>query len=495
MRNPSKKLSVFLFVAGLFSLGVFAQESEKKTRELFLVKDVPQSLAFDYDIGEIAIGNPSVVSVVADRVKKRVILSPLEAGETALLIFDAAGKQRDSVQIMVTSADLDQFVRDLKFVFRDIEGLQYRRVGRKVIVEGEVYLKGDLDRIHDVLRGNDFVVDHVSLSQDTQRILARRIKDEINISGVDVTTSKDRIVLKGEVTSEDESARSEKLAQIYVDKANIVNALSVNPKKAGARAAKLVQVSAYFVELNKSFLRNFSFSWTPIANTQLSYDTQSGRFNFLAIVTEFLPKLDTAKALGVARVFENPSVSVKSGESAKIFSGVEISVPVSDGRGGFAQSPPKQVGVTLDVSPTADERDFIDLKVGVDVSKPGSSPISGSFLTTDSKISTVQYVRSGETIAIGGVLRSAFTETRDTPPSQPFAFKPLGSDGGGVTSSFGNIFQIFKSRAQSMDRTMVIIFITPEILVSARDSSRAIREKMNLHNLEVGAGGDGEGSE
>lgn len=479
----------------LISISLSAQEAERKSREIFMVKDVPQSLGFDYDIGEIAIGNPSVVSVVADRVKKRVVLSPLESGETALLVFDALGKQRDSIQITVTSADLDQFVKDLRFMFRDIEGLQFRRVGRKIILEGEVYLKSDLDRIHEVLRGNDFVVDLVALSQDTQRILARRIKDEISVSGVDVTTSKDRIVLKGEVTSEEESNRAEKLAQIYVDKANIVNALSINPKKAGAKAAKLVQVTAYFVELNKSFMRNFSFAWTPIANTQVSYDTTSGKINFLAIVTEFFPKLNTAKALGVARVFENPSISVKSGESAKIFSGVELSVPVSDGRGGFTQSQPKQVGVGLDVTPTADERDFVDLKIAVDVSKLGSAPSAGSVLTTESKINTVQYVRSGETIAIGGVLRSAFTDSKDVPPSQPFQWQPLGSDQPGVTSSFGNIFQIFKSRASSMDRTMVVVFVTPEILTSARDSNRGLKEQINLNTLEAGANPNGEGFE
>src|SRR5436189_5672045 len=101
---------------------------EKKSgREYFLVKDVPQSRSFEYDIGEIAIGNPSVVSVVADRARRRIVLSPLETGETALLIFDANGKQRDNIQITVTSADLDQFVKDLKFLFRDIEGLRFRR--------------------------------------------------------------------------------------------------------------------------------------------------------------------------------------------------------------------------------------------------------------------------------------------------------------------------------------------------------------------------------
>lgn len=465
--------------------------SPKMTKELFLVKDVPQTLSFDYDIGEIAIGNPGVVSVVADRVKRRIVLSPLEAGDTALIVFDADGKQRDNVQITVTSADLDQFVRDLKFLFRDIEGLSFRRVGRKIIIEGEVYLKSDLDRIREVLRGNDFVVDLVSLSQDTQRILARRIKDEINVAGVEVTTTKDRIVLKGEVTSEEESARLEKLAAIYVDKSNIVNALAVNPKKQGAKAAKLIQVSAYFVELNKSFFRNFNFSWTPIANVQFSYGPGVGGtrdYNFFAVVTEFLPKLNMAKALGVARVFENPTVSVKSGENASIFSGGTLLIPIQNEKG-ETRAENVNTGVTLNVTPAVDDRDFIDLKVGVDVSKLGSSPVQGGVYTTSSKVNTSHYIRSGETVALGGVLRSAFSDIKDAQPGSPFAFQPAGADGPSVSSSFGNIFQLFKSRATNMDRNMVIVFITPEVLVSARDSGRNVKEHMNLNSLEAGTQG------
>ncbi len=486
MRNLSKILIIFILgFSSLYAQGQLQTDDKKATKELFLVKDVPQSLSFDYDIGEIAIGNPAVVSVVADRAKRRVVLSPLDAGETALLVFDSNGRQRDSVQITVTSADLDQFVRDLKFLFRDIEGLAFRRVGRKVIVEGEVYLKNDLDRIREVLRGNDFVVDLVTLSQDTQRILARRIKDEINVAGVEVTTTKDRIVLKGEVISEEESARLEKLASIYVDKANIVNALSINPKKQGAKAAKLIQVSAYFVELNKSFLRNFNFSWTPVANVTLGF-LNSTNAQYGLIFSEFLPKLDLAKALGVARVFENPTLTVKSGEAANIFSGGNLSLPVRSEGGGFTAKDVR-TGVTLNVTPTVDDKDFIDIKIGIEVSKIGNTPVDSGVFTTESRINTAHYVRSGETVAIGGVLRSSFSDVKDAPPNRPFSFQPLGSQGTEITSSFGNIFQIYKSRATNTDRTMVIIFITPEVLVSVRDASKQLKEQMNLQNLETGA--------
>jgi len=463
---------------------------EIRSREVFAVKDIPQTIDFEYDIGEIAIGNPGIASVVVDRPKRRMVVSPLNVGETAILVFDTRGIQRDNIQIAVTSTDLDQFTKDLKFLFRDIEGLATRRVGRKIVLEGEVYLQKDLDRIRQVLSGNDFVVNLVTLSQDTQRILARRIKNEIGISGVEVDTARDRIVLKGEVATEQEKERAEKMALIYVSPDRLVNVIAVNPNRQGARPDKLVQVSAHFVQLNKAFLRQFNFSWTPIASVQAGFQYPSGDgnpFNLFAVLTDFLPRLNTAKALGVARVFENPTVSVKSGEAASVKSGASL-FPQSllrDGSSTFAGDSPISVGVTLDVTPTADDRDFVDMKINVNVDSFGSSPTgSQGILVNQSSVQTSNYVRSGETVAIGGVIRSAFTDVKDAPPGSPFTFSVPGNDQVQFQSTLGNIFQIFKNRNINQDKSMFIVFITPEILVSAREASHELRDHMNMKTLE-----------
>lgn len=482
---------------------VFGSDGDEQVREreVFLVVNVPRTVNFDYDIGEIAVGRPQIASVVVDRPRRRMVVSPLQVGETAILVFDARGVQRDKIQVIVTSQDLDQFIRDLKFLLRDIEGLTARTVGNRVVLEGEVYLREDLDRIEQLIRGNSFVVNLVSLSQDTQRILARRIKNEIKISGVEVDVARDRLVLRGEVATDAEKERAELIARIYIPQADkLVNVISVNPNRQGARPSKLVQVTAHFVELNKSFLRNFNFAWTPIANIQagLTVPTISGAdpWFFSGTLTEFLPRLSTAKALGVARVFQNPSLSVKSGDAASIRSGASI-YPFQVAQDANTTSQPGSgepinIGLDLSVTPTADDRDFVDMTVNVSVRSLGSAAASvQSILINESAINTSHYVRSGETVAIGGVLRSSFVDAKDVPPTQPFVFSPPG--GGGsvqVPSSFGNIFQVFKNRTISQDRSMFIVFITPEILVSARDASRELRRQINLESVDPVSAGD-----
>lgn len=463
-----------------------------RNRELLLVVNVPRTIEFDYDIGEIALGNPSIAAPILDRPRRRMIVSPLSPGQTAILLFDTRGIQRDKIELVVTSSDLDQYVKDLKFLLRDIEGLSFKRVGSRIIMEGEVFLQSDLDRIKEVIEGNNAIVSLVSLSRDTQRILARRIKNEINISGVEVETVRDRIVLKGEVASEQESQRSQKMAEIYVTADKIVNVIAVNPDRKGSRPSRLVQITAYFVELNKSFLRSFSFSWSPVVLGQGQvgpFPTPAGGnpFSFAAVLTDFIPRLSTAKALGVARVFHNPSVSVKSGETASINSGGQIYLQSTDDKGQIVTSgEPVPIGVNLNVTPTADDRDFVDMKVGVSVRALGSSTAQvQGVIVNESSVDTSNYVRSGETVAIGGVVKSSFVDVKDAP--QPFSFQAAAQTDA-ITPTLGNIFSVFKSRAINQDRSIFIVFVTPEILVSAREASREIRQKMNLDTVEPIAG-------
>jgi pilus assembly protein CpaC len=455
---------------------------------------VPRTIEFDYDIGEIAIGNPSIAAPILDRPRRRMIVSPLSPGQTAILLFDSRGIQRDKIELVVTSSDLDAYVKDLKFLLRDIEGLSFKRVGSRIIIEGEVFLQADLDRIAEVTAGNTSVVNLVGLSRDTQRILTRRIKNEINISGVEVENVRDRVVLKGEVATEQEKERAGLIAGIYVPADKIVNVIAVNPDRKNSRPARLVQISAHFVELNKSFMRNFSFSWAPVALAQTQvgpFPTPAGQepFSFAAVLSDFLPRLSTAKALGVARVFHNPSVSVKSGEVAAINSGGQLFLQSVNQQGQLVTSgEPVPIGVTLNVTPTADERDFIDMKVSVSVRALGSSTAEvQGVIVNESSVDTSNYVRSGETVALGGVVKTSMVDIKDAP--QPFGFQAPGLTAP-VTPALGNIFNVFKSRAMNQDRSIFIVFVTPEILVSARDASKDIRQKINLDAVEPVAGDD-----
>jgi len=59
-------------------------------------------------------------------------------------------------------------------------------------------------------------------------------------------------------------------------------------------------------------------SYNPVTTSQTFAGTLSGSIN------DILPKINYYKALGIARVIENPTVSVKSGSPARISSGTRV---------------------------------------------------------------------------------------------------------------------------------------------------------------------------
>ncbi|MGA0164510.1 MAG: hypothetical protein ACO3LE_09770, partial [Bdellovibrionota bacterium] len=56
-------------------IDIISESSGIRQSELFVVRDIPRTVDFDYDIGEIAIGNPSIATVVVDRPKRRMVIS------------------------------------------------------------------------------------------------------------------------------------------------------------------------------------------------------------------------------------------------------------------------------------------------------------------------------------------------------------------------------------------------------------------------------------
>jgi pilus assembly protein CpaC len=152
---------------------------------------------------------------------------------------------------------------------------------------------------------------------------------------------------------------------------------------------------------------------------------------------------------------------------------------------------PIPLGVDLNVTPTADDRDFVDMKVNLSVKALGSTTqaVQGK-IVNESSVDTSNYVRSGETVALGGIVKTSMIDVKDAPV--PFAIQnPLGDQP--IVPALGNIFSVFKSRAINQDRTIFIVFVTPEILISARDASRELRQKINLDSVEPIAGDENGG--
>jgi pilus assembly protein CpaC len=487
-----KSAAAFLLMASmlLFVAPTFAQQNQPADE--YLVTNNPKIKNTSYNIGNITIGDPNIVNFKADRKKNRITLFPKNPGTTSVIIFDQKGAQKEVLNLAVYSTDPERLLQDVKQLLVDVEGITIKRVGQKIIIDGSVLLGSELARIQKISANTNQIVSLVTINPDTERLLAKRISKEIGMDEVNVRTVKGKILLEGEVYSAEAKVKAEKIASLYAG--SVINTLEVRAVPNPPVRKDTVQVTAHFVEVAKNFSKNFNFKWSPIPqvgiNSSYRINPVTGSDSFTGALTgtavDLLPRLNYFKALGVARVLENPTVSVKSGDTATIESGTQVGFPVIQPNGSAAIEF-KNVGALLKIKPYVQGSD-IDMEIQVKMSSLGSPEVSGGIAISQNSIDTTQLVRSGESVVIGGLIRNSYRQALDRPPNS------AGGGGGNSTPQatsdqfvdpfpMGSLFTLFKSTEESKQRSQFMIFITPSILKFSKDANKELKDSFNLYEV------------
>jgi Flp pilus assembly secretin CpaC len=164
-------------------------------------------------------------------------------------------------------------------------------------------------------------------------------------------------------------------------------------------------------------------------------------------------------------VLESPSVAVKSGDTATVFSGAKVPFAVQ-GAAGQTSVQYEQVGVKLDVTPWARGGD-VDLDIGIEVSALGEIATSGYQLIDTSTIRTSGYCRAGESVVIGGLERvSDRIEYNRVPEAGDAAVAPL--------------LTLYRSKDYKKSKSRFLVFITPQVFASSSEANTEIRNQFDL---------------
>ncbi|MCB0271828.1 MAG: pilus assembly protein N-terminal domain-containing protein [Bdellovibrionales bacterium] len=479
-----KKIAVF-FLMFLFASGAFAQSKQDVT----LVVNNPKVMQYSHTIGNITVGDPEVVNFRADRNKKRITLIPKNAGTTSLFVYDQKGTQKEVLNITVYNTDPETLLTEIRELLVDIEGIEIKRVGSNIVIDGEVVLPSDLSRIKQVAKTSKNIVDLTTLNKDANDLLAKRIEREIGYDEVSVRNVKGKILLEGEVYTKQARDKAEKIANLY--SSSVINALEIREIADPPHRADTIQVTAHFVEVSKNFSKNFNFRWTPVpaigVNGSYTFNPVSNSENFTGAVTgtasDILPKLNLFRTMGIARVLENPTVSVKSGDQAVIESGTKLGFPVAQANGSVSLEF-QNVGALLKIEPKTIGTD-IDMNIEVKVSSLGSPDINGGVAISENLVQTSQLVRSGQSVVIGGLVRHSFRQAFDRPPSASAGGStPVASSEQFVDPfPLGSLFTLFKSNDLSKQRSQFMIFITPRIVKFSQDANKELKDNFNLYDV------------
>ncbi len=197
-----------------------------------------QVIETDFEVAKIGTGDPEVCETT--RVgPQEILLNAKQVGSTNILLWDKQNLRQELVVTVGRVKDSQSLSEDVQRLLQDIEGVSVRIAGDRVVVEGEVYSEEDLNRVEDVVSEMPNVVNLVRTSPTLKNIIAEEIRNTIGISTVKVKPTRNNYILEGTVRSEDARNRAEQIARAYSDE--IINVLKVQravakPKKRPPRA-------------------------------------------------------------------------------------------------------------------------------------------------------------------------------------------------------------------------------------------------------------------
>jgi len=394
-------------------------------------------------------------------------------------------------RIEVRKSKLDAVVREMQSLLGDIEGITIKIVNNKVIVDGQILLPRDMNRIYNVVsQFGEQASSLVTLSPLAQKKIAEFIARDINNPEIEVRAVNDKFILQGVASSEDEKNRAEIIAKTYVPALIIekseMDGIVKRPKPANdgvinlitVKAAappppgKIIQLVVHYVELKKDYAKGFRFQFTPeIADgsgiTITSGDRNPGGVgtSIMATINNLIPKLNWAKNHGHARVLESTTMIVQDGRTGTInaYSDIPFQTATEKGQStGF-----KPVGIASKITPVVlgERSDSISLDINFKIDALLNITAAGPLTSTNS-IETAIVVRSGQSAAIGGLIKSRANTAYNNPDNVPR----------------NPIISLYASKDFQRNQSQFVVFVTPIIKSSASAGSEKIKKKFRLRD-------------
>ncbi|MFH1824502.1 MAG: pilus assembly protein N-terminal domain-containing protein [Candidatus Firestonebacteria bacterium] len=217
----------------------------------------------------------------------------------------------------------------------------------------------------------------------------------------------------------------------------------------------MVEVNVQVLEMNKSAVNDFGINWSDTLNAlNIGEKTippifQIGDFERLESIKM---KLNTLVKNGQAKMLAKPRLLTISGSKALFLSGGELPILYQDSQKMNVEW--KEYGVKLDIQPTADVLQNINVEIRVEVSNLDASTgvnyngnIIPALKTRWAKTSI--YVKKGGTIVIAGLIQTEEVKREEGIP---------------ILSDLPLLGILFKSFHTETSESELVIFVTPSVV-------------------------------
>src|SRR3989344_2307084 len=308
----------FLFGAWCLVFGTSASATSIPPQSL--TKGESATISTDYEIGDVAVGDPKVVDFLIQENRKQIYLNAKGEGFTTLTLWDTKGEARDAIPITVYQTSLKGILSEAKQSFGSLKTIQFLVNDNTVRIIGEAPSPSDYKRIQAFASHYPQVVNEVNMAKPVLDTMTDKITKAIAIPGIKVRSVRDRIILEGVAYSQQAANKAYEIAKLYDP--NCLNLVEVRQADRNPGKESMVQLDIYFMEIQKSALRTFGIQWAPGSFPKNAEQTLGGASSgsggidglgesLLGFVLNLLPKIRFARERGLGRVLESATLFVK----------------------------------------------------------------------------------------------------------------------------------------------------------------------------------------
>lgn len=210
------------------------------------------------------------------------------------------------------------------------------------------------------------------------------------------------------------------------------------------------------------YLKNSDGDQTTTAGTLNGLGLGSSGFNLATVLDsgKFNLLINALAKEELVQVLSSPRITVRDGNTASITVGTQVPVVTSetasvDTLDGVVRTfQYRSTGITLKLTPTVHARDVVTLEVEQEVSEPSASGGENPLILNRS-LSTNVVATSGQTLAIGGLIKQSKGVTNTSVP---------------LLGKVPLVGRLFRSTNKGSERTELVVLITPHIIQSTRQA-------------------------
>jgi pilus assembly protein CpaC len=435
-----------------------------RAENVVVVKGATTRIAVAEGVQRLSVANPTVADARPDGDGKAVLVQGLAEGSTDLRIERLQGAAL-AYTIQVTS-DLQNLLGQIKELLSEVDGLDVKVVGNKIVLKGSVLTKSDYDRVMKVAEAYASVVLNMAKLDRTEmsKFVEEAIVRDIGCDTVKVRVSEDTAVLEGVVYSDADLARAGEMAKLRVP--IVKNLLRVQEV--------MIETDVHFVQVDKSSASDIGYNVLKGASIGGSFDLKGGTatptVNSFSVNASLTAKINALVGAGTAKILAQPHLSTKSGGEGTFHSGGATYFAVSGVNAGSLEK--IEYGIILKVKPTLQGRDRIMNEVTIEVSVPSAKP-QGTFSLEKFDTKSVAMCKVGESIMLSGLVQSLATQFKEKTP---------------LLGDIPLLSMFFSNKQKSNESRELIVLISPKPIFPQADNSPAFsKEREHLLNEKPAA--------